>query len=189
MNSCPSEPGDYSAQPESTCLKDRESRSDNGHIPSIEIPKRCGGWLTKQALSDAPAGVLALLNRHLGDARQWLSILLEGSRISNYVYVWISGNGEIVLNTNAPGVVGLRAQPFAFIRFHKNPIDMLELRCQQRQFGDTFARRTGSTTIRDTTAERVSISLRKAGKRRHAICKPGAWPREVHSLPAPSYIT
>jgi len=116
MNSCPSEPGDYSAQPESTCLKDRESRSDNGHIASIEIPERWGGWLTKQALSDAPAGVLALLNRRLGDARQWLSILLEGSRISNYVYVWISGNGEIVLNTNAAGVVGLRAQPFARCR-------------------------------------------------------------------------
>src|SRR5260370_12871814 len=72
MNSCRSEPGDYSAQPKSTCLKDRESRSDNGHIASIEIPERWGGWLTKQALSDAPAGVLALLNRHLGDARQWL---------------------------------------------------------------------------------------------------------------------
>jgi hypothetical protein len=68
-------------------LKDRESRSDNGQIPFIEIPERCGGWLTTQALSDAPAGVLTLLNRHLGDARQWLSILLEGSRISNYVYV------------------------------------------------------------------------------------------------------
>ena len=87
MNSCPSEPGDYSAQPESTCLKDRESRSDNGHIPFIEIPERCGGWLTKQALSDAPAGVLALLNRYLGDAWQRLSMLLKGSRISNYVYV------------------------------------------------------------------------------------------------------
>lgn len=45
--------------------------------------------------------------------------------------------------------------------------------------------------IVDLMAEiiRVSISLRKAGKRRHAICKPGAWPREVHSLPAPSCIT
>src|SRR5258707_7620145 len=113
MNSCPSEPGDYSAQPESTCLKDRESRSDNGHIPFIEIPERCGGWLTKQALSDAPAGVLALLNRHLGDARQWLSILLEGSRIYNYVHVWISGNGEIVLNTDAARAVSLHRQPYA----------------------------------------------------------------------------
>jgi hypothetical protein len=53
----------------------------------------------------------------------------------------------------------------------------------------TFARRTGSTAIRDTTAERLSISLRKAGNRRHAIRKAGAWPREVHSLPAPSCIT
>jgi hypothetical protein len=49
-------------------LKDRESRSDNGQIPFIEIPERLGGWLAKQALSDAPAGVLALLNRYLGDA-------------------------------------------------------------------------------------------------------------------------
>src|SRR5258708_4366960 len=65
---------------------------------------------------------------------------------------------------------------------------MLELRCQHRQFGDSFARRTGSATIRDTTAERLSISLRKAGSRRHAICKAGAWPREVHSLPPPSCI-
>ena len=71
----------------------------------------------------------------------------------------------------------------------QNPIDMLELRCQQRQFGDSFARRTGSATIRGTTAERLSISLRKAGNRRHAICKAGAWPRDVHSLPALSCIT
>ena len=42
--------------------------------------------------------------------------------------------------------------------------------------------------IRDTTAERLSISLRKTGKRLHAICKPGLWPREVQSLPAPSCI-
>src|SRR5215469_6405422 len=42
--------------------------------------------------------------------------------------------------------------------------------------------------IRDTTAERLSISFRKAGKRRHAICKPGPWPRELQSLPAPSCI-
>src|SRR5260370_40571150 len=90
MNSCPSEPGDYSAQPESTCLKDRESRSDNGHIASIEIPERCGGRLPRQALGDAPAGVLALLNRHLGDAGQWLSILWEARRSANCLYDWRS---------------------------------------------------------------------------------------------------
>ena len=43
-------------------------------------------------------------------------------------------------------------------------------------------------TIRDTTAERLFISLQKAGKRLHAICKPRLWPREVQSLPAPSCI-
>jgi hypothetical protein len=42
---------------------------------------------------------------------------------------------------------------------------------------------------RDTTAKRLSLSLRKTGKRLHAICKPGLWPREVQSLPAPSCIT
>jgi hypothetical protein len=42
---------------------------------------------------------------------------------------------------------------------------------------------------RDTTAERLSISLRKTGKRLHAICKPGLWPSEVQSLPTPSCIT
>jgi len=94
-------------------LKDRESRSDNGHIPFIEIPERLGGWLAKQALRDAPAGVLALLNRYLGDAWQRLSIMLKGSGISNYVYVRISGNGEIVLNLNAACPVGLDIQPFA----------------------------------------------------------------------------
>jgi hypothetical protein len=56
---------------------------------------------------------IGLVESPLGRRQALLSILLEGSRISNYVYVWISGNGEIVLNTNAAGVVGLRAQPFA----------------------------------------------------------------------------
>src|SRR6266478_8984942 len=41
---------------------------------------------------------------------------------------------------------------------------------------------------KESESERACRSW-KAGKRRHAICKPGAWPREVHSLPAPSCIT
>ena len=57
-----------------------------------------------------------------------------------------------------------------------------------RQFGDSFARPSGTATIRDTTAEGLPISLRKTGKRLHAICKPGLWPREAQSLPAPSCI-
>src|SRR6516164_7211512 len=36
--------------------------------------------------------------------------------------------------------------------------------------------------------ERLPISLRKTGKRLHAICKPGLWPREVQTLPALSCI-
>ena len=47
---------------------------------------------------------------------------------------------------------------------------------------------SGTATIRNTTAEHLSISLRKTGKRLYAICKPGLWPREVQSLPAPSCI-
>jgi hypothetical protein len=44
--------------------------------------------------------------------------------------------------------------------------------------------------IVDLMAEiiRVSISLRKTGKRLHTIRKPGLWPGEVQSLPAPSCI-
>jgi len=34
---------------------------------------------------------------------------------------------------------------------------------------------------RDTIAERLSISLRKAGNRRHAICKAGAGPYDTHT--------
>src|ERR1700744_5570430 len=37
-------------------------------------------------------------------------------------------------------------------------------------------------------AEGLSISLRKAGNRLHAISKPGLCPREIQSLPAPSCI-
>jgi len=33
-----------------------------------------------------------------------------------------------------------------------------------------------------------SLSLRKTGKRLHALFKPGRWPRDVQSLPAPSCI-
>ena len=47
---------------------------------------------------------------------------------------------------------------------------------------------SGTATIRDMTEERLSISLGKTGKRLHAIFKPGLWPREVQSLPAPSRI-
>jgi hypothetical protein len=47
---------------------------------------------------------------------------------------------------------------------------------------------SGTATIRDMTAERLSISLRETGKRLHAIFKPRLWPREVQSLPVPSCI-
>src|SRR6266576_4967937 len=70
-----------------------------------------------------------------------------------------------------------------FIRFHK-----IRLTCSNsaanrgnseiHSLDEPAAQRSG------TRAERLSTSLRKAGKRRHAIGKPGAWPREVHSLPA-----
>ena len=49
--------------------------------------------------------------------------------------------------------------------------------------------RYGITGCRSRGTFVVTESLRKAGNRRHAICKAGAWPREVHSLPAPSCIT
>jgi hypothetical protein len=47
---------------------------------------------------------------------------------------------------------------------------------------------SGTATIGDVAAERLSISLRKTGKRFHAIFKPGLWPMEVQSLPAQSHI-
>jgi len=72
MNSCPREPGEYPAQPDSTCLKDRETGSDNGHIPFIEIAERLGGGRTKQTLGDSTTRIAALLNRHLGDNYDFL---------------------------------------------------------------------------------------------------------------------
>jgi hypothetical protein len=113
MDQRPREPGHCPAQPDPTGLKDCEPRSDNSHISLVEVAEWLGGGLTKQDLSDATTCIVALLNRHLGDAWQWLSVLLERSCISDYVYVWISGNGEIVLNTDAAGAVSLHVQPFA----------------------------------------------------------------------------
>jgi len=112
VNPCPREPGNYPAQPDPPGLKDCEPRSDDRHIPFIEISKRPGGRLTKQALNDTPTCIPTLLNRHLGDTRQWFPVLLERSRISNYIYVGITGNREIVLNANAAGAVRLHVQPF-----------------------------------------------------------------------------
>ena len=57
-----------------------------------------------------------------------------------------------------------------------------------RASGEDSFTRSIPRTIRDTIAEPLSISLRKTGKRLHAICKPGLWPREVQSLPASSCI-
>jgi len=48
---------------------------------------------------------------------------------------------------------------------------------------------SGAGTIRDMTAAHLfSISLWKTGKRLNAIFKPGLWPREIQSFPAPSCI-
>src|SRR6202034_2100995 len=112
MNPCPREPGEYPAQPDPTCLKDCETSSDNGHISLIEVPERLGGGLTKQTLGDSSPGIATLLNRHLDDTRQWFSVLFKGSRMSDYIHVWISGNSEVVLNADAAGAVRLYVQPF-----------------------------------------------------------------------------
>jgi len=55
---------------------------------------------------------VTLLNRHLGDTRQWFSFLFERSGISDYIYVWMPGNRQIVLNADAAGVIRLHVQPF-----------------------------------------------------------------------------
>jgi hypothetical protein len=112
MNPCPREPSEYPAQPDPTCLKDCEPSSDNGHISFIEVPELLGGGLTKQALGDSSPCIATLLNRHLGDTRQWFSALFKGSGISDYIYVWISVNSEVVLNADAAGAVRLYVQPF-----------------------------------------------------------------------------
>src|SRR5580704_9612408 len=111
MNPCPRKPGYNPAQPDFARLKDCETRSDNGHIPFIEISERLGGGLTKQAFGDAPTCIATLLNRHLSDTRQGFSVLFQRSSISDYVYVWMSGNREIVLNADATRAVRLHVQP------------------------------------------------------------------------------
>jgi len=90
MNRCTRQSSCQSAQPDFTCLKDCETRSDNGHISFIEISERLGGGLTNQASSDAPTCMATLLNRHLSDTRQWFSVLLERSSIPYYIYVRMS---------------------------------------------------------------------------------------------------
>src|SRR4029077_8461144 len=112
MNPCPREPGYYPAQPDSTCLKDCETRSDNCHGSFIEIAEGLGRRLTKQALSDAPACIATLLDRHLSDPGQGFSVLLERSSISDYIYVWMSGNREIVLNAEGAAAARLHVPPF-----------------------------------------------------------------------------
>src|SRR5580704_17281052 len=112
MNPCPREPGDYPAQPDPTCLKDCETSSDNGHISPIEVSERLGGGLAVQTLGDSTTCIAALLNRHLGDTRQWFSVLFEESGISDHIYVWISGNSEVVLDADAAGAVRLCVEPF-----------------------------------------------------------------------------
>src|SRR6185369_8781328 len=104
-------------------------------------------------------------------------------------YKTINVRSETVATTPSAENRSNRSDASLIHSFSQNPIDMLELRCQQSNSQVHSLDETGSTTITDTTAERLSRSLRKAGKRRHAICKPRAWPREVHSLPAPSCIT
>src|SRR5580658_654821 len=112
MNPCPRQPCNYPTQTDPACLKDCETRSDNGHISLIEVSERFGGGLTVQTLGDSTTCIAALLNRHLGDTRQWFSVLFEESGISHDIYVWISGNSEVVLNADAAGAVGLYVQPF-----------------------------------------------------------------------------
>src|SRR3984885_2246568 len=111
MNPCPREPGEYPAQSDPTCLKNCETSSDNGHISFIEVTERLGGGLTKQALGNSSPCIATLLNRHLGDTRQWFSVLFKGGGITDYIYVWKSVNSEVVLNADAAGAGRRRVPP------------------------------------------------------------------------------
>src|ERR1700723_1345185 len=140
MNPCQHEQGEYPAQPDPTCLKDCETSSDNGHISLIEVPERLGRGLTKQTLGDSSPGIATLLNRHLGDTRQWFTVLFKGSGISDYIYVWISGNSEIVLNANAASAVRLHVQPFtSWRRSHSRGPDH-DLACDTHSSDDHAVR-------------------------------------------------
>jgi hypothetical protein len=53
MDACPRQPGYDSAQPQFAGLENREARSDNGHIPFVEVPERFLGGFAEQASSES----------------------------------------------------------------------------------------------------------------------------------------
>src|SRR5215471_3724356 len=94
-------------------LEDRVPGADHRHGPAIGVAERVRRRLPGHAARDRLTRVVTLLDRHLRDSREWLSVLHEGGRVPDHEDLRVARNGEVGPDLHPPRSVSLRPQPLA----------------------------------------------------------------------------
>ena len=107
MDEQPDEPGEDTGDVQTENVGDSGGAPDHSHVSFIEIVERRNGGLPCQARFDCFGDVASPLNGDLGDAREWLAVLVEGKReIADDKNIGIVGNAEIALQPDAAAAIG-----------------------------------------------------------------------------------
>src|SRR5262249_31299048 len=79
----------------------------------VKITKRLSRGPSLLLILDHLADIMALLHGYLCDARQRLPVLIKRGSIADNEDLWMSWNTAVLRNSDPPGLVGRRVQPFA----------------------------------------------------------------------------
>src|SRR5580692_2081772 len=94
-------------------LQHCETFAHHGHIPLVEVAE----WAWRRFAGDAALnhlrGVPPLLDRHLRNAWERLSVLSEGHGVPDDKYLGVAGHTEVILDAHPAGAVCLRVEPLA----------------------------------------------------------------------------
>src|SRR5712691_10412097 len=113
VHGCPRQPRDKAAHVHLSALQDGEPLPDDGHVALVEVVEGTGSGLSSYPSVNEPPRIASLLHRHLGHARQRMTILVERGRVTDDEDLRVARHGEILPHADPPGVIRLHLQPLA----------------------------------------------------------------------------
>src|SRR6267154_327663 len=111
MDRRPCQPGDKPAHPDRPGLQDGETLADYRHVSLVEVAERMPCGFPRDASVNQLSRITSLLHRNLSDARQRLSVLLEGSSITNHKNLPMPRHATIRLHLDPARAIGFYRQP------------------------------------------------------------------------------
>src|SRR5262249_31938491 len=89
VHECPQYPCEEPARTYGAAFQNGEILTHDGHVPPIPVAERLGRRLAFDSRPENAAHKAPLLYRHLGNARQWMTVLRDCRRITDHEDVWV----------------------------------------------------------------------------------------------------